>query len=272
MTGIGVAACTWGLEPGFDWAPIRDPDGVVEAAAALGYDGIEPATANGSGAHLAALLHRCSLACPARFVALPLADEAAAVTDGLVAATDAAQLGASLLLVGAHAGDDPPRGDVLARVADAVAGLGVGVALHPEIGTAVACVADLDALLEQAGNVGVCLDIGHLWVAGERDLPGLVRRWGSQIVHVHLKDADATIAAAVRRGALDPVSAVREGLWRPLGEGGVPVAAVVDALYEGGYDGWLIVEDDISPDPDRSARVGLEYVGLARSESRRRWP
>jgi inosose dehydratase len=260
MNRVGVAACTWGLEPGFDWVPARDPDGVVETAAALGFEGIEPATGNGYGQRLAAVLGRSGLACPARFVSLPLADEHAALARGVEAARDLASLGGTLLLVGSHETSGAPSGDVLDRLASAVAGLGMRVAVHPEIGTAIASAEDIDAVLDRTVHVDVCLDTGHVWVAGSTDLAGAVRRWGARIAHVHLKDADSGLAAAVRDGAIDPVSAVRAGLWRPLGEGDVPVAATVEALLAQGYAGWYVVEDDISPDPDRSARAGLEYV------------
>ena len=43
-------------------------------------------------------------------------------------------------------------------------------------------------------------------------------------------------------------------IWRrrafcPLGDGDIPVAEVLDALADIGYGGWLVVEQDVLPDP-----------------------
>jgi inosose dehydratase len=63
---------------------------------------------------------------------------------------------------------------------------------------------------------------------------------------VHLKDYAETVGARLRAGALELVPAVKEGLFRPLGDGDAPVDATVLALESSGYGGWYVLEQDVS--------------------------
>ena len=38
--------------------------------------------------------------------------------------------------------------------------------------------------------------------------------------------------------------AVRQGMYRPLGQGDVDIAAIVGSLEGAGYDGWYVLEQD----------------------------
>jgi len=253
---IGVAACTWGLEPGFPWVPEYDPAAVIAAAARIGFSGYEPAAESGPGGLVAEQANALGLVCPARFVGLSLADPGVARRAALDALDDLLALGGRVLMVGVEGLGDPGP---LVELADACVEAGAVAAIHPELGAPVATAASVDKLLAASPALAVCVDTGHFWAAGDHDLPGLVRRWGSRIAHVHLKDVAADQAAAVQSGSA-VVDAVQAGLWQPLGEGAVPLAETLDALEELGYDGWLIVEDDFAADPDRSAAHGLAWV------------
>jgi inosose dehydratase len=257
---IGVAACTWGLEPGYPWVPQYRPADVLAAAARLGFSGYEPATESGPGARVAEQAAAVGLACPARFVGLSLADSDQARRDSRAALDDLLALGARVLMVGVEGlGDTQP----LAELADACIHAGVTAAIHPELGSPVATARVVDELLAVSSALAVCIDTGHFWAAGDHDLPELVRRWDGRIAHVHLKDVDADVAASVSAGK--PVlDAVRDGLWLPLGEGAVPLAETLDALEQQGYDDWLIVEHDFAPEPEQSAAHGLAWVEAAR--------
>jgi inosose dehydratase len=257
---IGVAACTWGLEPGYPWVREYDPADVLAAAARLGFSGYEPATESGPGARVAEQAAAVGLACPARFVGLSLADSERARRDTRAALDDLLALGGEVLLVGIEGlGDTEP----LAELADACVRAGVTAAIHPELGSPVATARVVDELLAVSSALAVCIDTGHFWAAGDHDLPELVRRWEGRIAHVHLKDVDAEAAAAVNAGKAI-LDAVQAGLWQPLGEGVVPLAETLDALEQQRYEGWLIVEDDFAPEPERSAAQGLAWVEAAR--------
>lgn len=54
---------------------------------------------------------------------------------------------------------------------------------------------------------------------------------------------------------------LREGTFRPLGEGGIDFADVLAALGEVGYDGWLVVELGSYPgDPVEAARISKTFL------------
>jgi inosose dehydratase len=257
---VGIAACTWGLEPGYPWVPAYDAAEVLAAAARLGFAGYEPATESGPGARVAEQADRMGIACPARFVGLSLAEPDEARSHGRAALDDLLDLGGQVLLIGVETVGDARA---LAELADACARAGVTAAIHPELGAPVATARTVDDLLAVSPALTVCLDTGHFWAAGDHDLPQLVRQWGSRIAHVHLKDVAADVAAAVNRGRTVR-DAVQAGLWQPVGDGAVPLAETLETLGDQGYDGWLIVEHDFAPDPEESAARSFEWLRTAR--------
>jgi inosose dehydratase len=120
---------------------------------------------------------------------------------------------------------------------------GLSVALHPHFGTVIETEAQIENLLERTG-VSICLDTGHLMVAGADPL-AVARLAGHRIAHVHLKDVDATLAARVRSGEVKYHEAVRRGMYRPLGDGDVDIAAIVRLLHDADYRGWYVIEQDL---------------------------
>lgn len=130
--------------------------------------------------------------------------------------------------------------DVLAAVA---AEQGVTAVLHPHIGTMVEN-GDEVARVLAGSRIGLCLDTGHL-MAGGVDPAALAREAPERVAHVHLKDVSAVKAARFRTGEVSYHDAVRDGLYRPLGDGDVDIAAVVGALEGVGYGGWYVLEQDV---------------------------
>jgi inosose dehydratase len=119
--------------------------------------------------------------------------------------------------------------------------------LHPETGTFVEAEWEVDRALELT-DIGLCLDTGHLLVGGG-DAQRVIANWGDRINHVHLKD----IRLEVLRGIIDD-GAPADAIWRrrafcTLGEGDLAVDDVLNALRETGYSGWLVVEQDLMPEP-----------------------
>jgi inosose dehydratase len=124
---------------------------------------------------------------------------------------------------------------------------------------------EIERLLELT-EVDLCLDTGHL-LLGRGDPVTAVHDWGNRINQVHLKDARLDVLhAIVAEGA--PVEAIwRRRAFCPLGEGDVDVDGVLAALAEMGYEGWLVVEQDILPDPAapvdqpaREQRANRDYL------------
>jgi inosose dehydratase len=130
----------------------------------------------------------------------------------------------------------------LASISALVAGHGLTFALHPHAGTLVESAADVERLLGST-DVGWCLDTGHLLIGGG-DPVAFVRDHPDRVVHVHLKDVDATVAARYRAGELTLMGATQAGLFRPLGRGDASIAAVLDELDAHGYERWLVLEQD----------------------------
>ena len=78
--------------------------------------------------------------------------------------------------------------DGLAQVVAAAAASGVRVALEYKPGTAVATAVDALAVCDDVPGLGVLVDTGHAYAAGE-DPAEVVARVGERLWHVHLGDA-----------------------------------------------------------------------------------
>ena len=155
----------------------------------------------------------------------------------------------------------------LAEVAALVAGHGLTFALHPHAGTLVESAADVERLLALT-DVGWCLDTGHLLIGGG-DPAAFVRDHPDRVVHVHLKDVDAAVAARYRAGELTLVGATQAGLFRPLGQGDARISEVLDALDASGYERWLVLEQDaaitgqeppVGGGPMLDVRASIEFL------------
>ena len=130
----------------------------------------------------------------------------------------------------------------LDRVSAEAAAHGVRTVLHPHVGTMVENPDDVRRVLE-GSSTALCLDTGHLLIGGT-DPAELTAQVPDRIAHTHLKDVDASFARRVRAGELSYTDAVRDGMYRPLGQGDVDVKAIVTRLEEHGYTGWYVLEQD----------------------------
>ena len=130
----------------------------------------------------------------------------------------------------------------LGRLQDVIAAHGMTAALHPHVGTAIE---DRDSVLRllDSSNVKLCLDTGHLLIGGMQPLE-LLTQAADRVAHVHLKDVRTTVAATVSAGDSSYIGAVRDGLYAPLGDGDLDIAAVVSALENVDYEGWYVLEQD----------------------------
>ena len=132
---------------------------------------------------------------------------------------------------------------------------GVTATLHPHVGTMVETTDDVERLLAGSG-IGLCLDTGHLLIGGA-DPVALAAAHAGRIRHTHLKDVDVSWARRVQSGAVTYTEAVRQGMYRPLGQGDVDIAAIVGSLEGAGYDGWYVLEQDtILSGPPTTGELG----------------
>jgi len=155
----------------------------------------------------------------------------------------------------------------LDRLADHARSRGITPSLHPHVGTLVESSDDVARVLDGAA-LPLCLDTGHLLIGGT-DPADLARRHADRIGHVHAKDVRADLAARVQSGELTYTDAVRAGMYVPLGDGDVDLAAIVTALRDVDYDGWWVLEQDtiLSGEPEGEGPVADVRRSLAHLRS-----
>lgn len=153
----------------------------------------------------------------------------------------------------------------LDAISDHAAARGVVAALHPHVGTMVETGEEAERVIA-GSHVGLCIDTGHLLVGGG-DPVAVTAAHPDRVVHVHLKDVDAAAAARVRAGETSFGDAVRDGMFRPLGDGDVDVAAMVRTLESSGYTGWYVLEQDVklpgpgaADTPHTDVQRSLDYL------------
>lgn len=132
----------------------------------------------------------------------------------------------------------------LGRLDRLVSDAGLQTALHPHWSMAIEDGRDVERLLD-ASSVGLCLDTGHLYLAGT-DPVDVARMAPGRVLHVHLKDVDAALGERVRSGEVPFRQAVIDGLFTPLGAGGVDIGGVIRVLENDGFRGWYVLEQDVS--------------------------
>lgn len=144
--------------------------------------------------------------------------------------------------------------------------IGITATLHPHVGTMVETADDVERVLAGSG-IGLCLDTGHLLIGGA-DPVAIAAEHPRRIRHTHLKDVAASWARRVQSGEVTYTDAVRQGMYRPLGQGDVDIAAIVGSLEGAGYDGWYVLEQDTilsgppagELGPIADARVSIERL------------
>ena len=135
---------------------------------------------------------------------------------------------------------------------------------HHETGTYIEAVWEIEKMLELT-QIGLCLDTGHLLVGGGDPLVAL-DEWKDRINHVHLKDARKAVVEQIIREVAPAEEIWKRKAFCRLGDGDLDVDAVLEKLRER-YSGWLVVEQDVLPDPDnplgapaRDQRANRQYL------------
>jgi inosose dehydratase len=142
---------------------------------------------------------------------------------------------------------------------------GVRTVVHQHLGTLVETIDEVRRFLDltDPALVGICLDTGH-WTFGTGGDPiDAVREHRDRIWHVHFKDCDPAVVAESRRLGWHGLESTAHGVFCELGRGSVDFPSVLRALQDVGYDGWIVVEQDVLPgmgDPLESARRNRSYL------------
>jgi inosose dehydratase len=149
----------------------------------------------------------------------------------------------------------------LDRLGERVREMDMWVAVHPHAATYLETREELDQLCRRTdlALVGYCPDTGHLAYGGVDPVAAVVD-YASRVRHVHVKDIDAAVLERVRTEQLSFYQAAKDGVFVPLGEGSVNFEAIIGALRQTRYDGWLVVEQDGAATPFDAAVRSRAYL------------
>jgi inosose dehydratase len=293
MVRIANAPCSWGVIEGIE----GDRSGykrVIDEMQETGYAGTElgdwgfmPTDPD----ELRSVLDARGLALMASWVSVKLHDpdcHVQSADDAVRTAKQLAKVGGpeSLVVLGNDPYGDPRRTRIAGRVtpkdgmtdqwgvfsegADYVARrvmdeAGIRTVFHQHIGTLVETMDETRRLLDTTDPsvLGLCLDTGHWTFGAGGDPVAAARTLRDRVWHVHFKDCDPAVMAESRASEWDGPTSVGHGVFCELGKGCVDFPGVLAALDEIGYDGWVVVEQDVLPGmgtPRESARRNREYL------------
>jgi len=125
---------------------------------------------------------------------------------------------------------------------------GIRTVFHHHCGGYVETPHEVARLMEltDPASLGLCLDMGHLAFGGGDPVVAL-ETYYNRIWHVHFKDFDPEVGRRAYQEKYDYFKSVEEGVFCELGKGNVDFASIVRILNEKGYDGWIVVEQDVLP-------------------------
>jgi inosose dehydratase len=288
---IGTVPILWNNADLLDLGPEIPVETVLDDVARLGYDGSQSGRGFPEGDDLRQLFAARGLRFAELYSAVPadadgLADDARDVAhrdlarlvgaggEVLVVAIDGrgerdawsgrVAEGAPQWKAAAFEGLAQLLGELAAAAPD-----GVRVAFHPHTSTWIEAPDEVEALASRLPDTGagLCLDVGH-YLAGGGEPVRAIRRYGSLVTHVHLKDVDPAVLGRLRSGELDGFStAVRERIFTELGNGALDLRGVLATLDAVDFRGWLMVEQDSSwLQPAEAAAVGGRVLRYALRE------
>ncbi|MFC4242004.1 sugar phosphate isomerase/epimerase family protein [Gryllotalpicola reticulitermitis] len=151
----------------------------------------------------------------------------------------------------------------LQAVGEATLEFGVRACYHNHGGTFIEREDELQRLLDAISPEVLFLgvDTGHFaWAGG--DVVDFARRHGDRIKTMHLKDVNAEVRAKGAAEGWDYATFEENGIWTEVGSGSVDFAGLFGVLSEHDFDGWLIVETDVTQlsSAAESAKVSRENL------------
>jgi len=141
---------------------------------------------------------------------------------------------------------------------------GITLAYHYHLKMIVERAEDIDAFCEATSEeVGLLLDTGHAYAAGA-DYAEILRKFGSRVVHIHLKDVRRDVLERARKNDWSFNTAVREGMFTVPGDGNIDFSEIGKFLRTSGYCGWVVVEAEQDPakaPPKLFTEKAYQFIG-----------
>jgi len=289
---VGTAPVSWGIMEVEGWSGQKAYGEVLDEMAQAGYAGTElgpygylPTEPERVTEELAAR----ALSLVSSFVPIPLDEperHEASFQEAMTVAKLLAQAGARLIVLAGDMKQDRMAvagrvveerdgmsnqqwecaAQMLTRLAVSCRELGLVTVFHHHVGTLIETPREIERLCASTDDslIGLCLDTGHYFYGGG-DPVDAVRKYGTRIWHLHLKDVAPGMLASARQEGIGFLEAVRRGVFCELGEGSVDFPKVIEELMARGYDGWAIVEQDVDASqpgvhPFESALRSRQYL------------
>jgi inosose dehydratase len=296
---IASAPCSFGVDEVIVddiWMP--GPDEMLDWMLGIGYLGTELGPPHflggGSGALVRARLERRGLQLVGAFLPQHFSREDRATADRdwlreqLRSLREATPAGSDPFAVLSEAIDEPDRlrwsgrteqhpetqlddarfatmMDNMHRAGELARSMGFRAVIHPHAGTYLETDAEIERMVGalDPSLVGLCLDTGHFRYGGA-DPAQRVRDYHAVLQHVHIKDCHTQVLEDVKAEGKDLYEALVRGVFTELGNGDSGIEAVIGALREVDYQGWLVVEQDqfLKDTVTREVLVGAQRRNL----------
>ena len=156
--------------------------------------------------------------------------------------------GGAKRLSGPQAGDRAATGAGLETCREIADAAGLQAHYHPHLSTLAEAPDEIAEIFEHTA-IHFCPDTAHL-AAGGCDVPALIRQWADRISYVHLKGLQP-----------EPFG------FTPLGQGALDMDAIVQALKDTNFNGWITAELDAWPDPVGGAKESHDWLTAALAEA-----
>lgn len=151
----------------------------------------------------------------------------------------------------------------LNRIGEVTLERGVRACFHNHVGSVIETRSEIDRLWDMVDHDLIFMgpDTGHLaW--GGVDVVRFCRGYAPHIKSMHIKDIDPQVLAEGREQNWDYRTFSEHGIFTELGRGFVDFPGVLTILESVGFEGWLIVETDVTQQPSAliSAQMSREYL------------
>lgn len=280
------APVSWGVDI-VDWGPRPPYTKFLDELKAAGFEGTELGPYGYLPTDVSALkdqLDQRSLTLTAAFVGIKLKDPAADLGEVTKVAELLGPAGAEYLVLADTLW--PERETVAGRISESgvkfsdedwtcaannlrkacqvATDNGLRPVFHHHVGTYVETPEEVACLTELSG-IGICLDTGHYTYAGG-DPVEAAKSLSGRVEHMHWKDINPDRLATTLREHLSFTQGVSAGVFGPLGDGSVAFRSLLNHLEATGYDGWIVVEQDVdvgdesAPSPFESACTSRKFL------------